>query len=270
MLAAVSSLSLANASGQIAIHETFDGPSLPAGWTVSVAPVATQHHYTFSGGILFSDADPVADQSTSIIPASANTRGFVTFRYNLPESVQDFTASMSFTWDNSVGTTQSGVRNSNSATPNLYFGLYDEGNGIVARSGLYDNWASGTGGYASILTGVAPINATSGTAAAVSNGVNTINISRTNGVININWVDGDGNTLLSQTGSNTTDLSYLVIQFGMFRSASDPTTTKFGSALVSEVTFNAIPEPSSAGLIGISSIALGGLLGRKLKKERAK
>lgn len=270
LLAAICGMSLLNASAQVAINETFQGSSLPSGWTVSGAPAGTKYNYTLSNGILFSDADPVAGESTSIVPASANTRGFVTFRYNFPEAIQDFTASMSFTWDNTVGITQSGASSANAATPSIYFGLYDASNGIVTRTGIYDNWASGTGGYAGLLTGSDPVNATNGTAPFVSNGLNTINVTRSNGVISVNWVDGDGNTLLTKTGSNSTELSYMVLQFGMLRSAANPTNTKFGSALVSEVTFNTIPEPGTTSLIGISSIVLGGLIGRKYKDAISK
>lgn len=265
ILAGVTLLTLCDPSSgmaQVLLNESFSGSSMPPGWTTSMT-AGTQAEYTLGSGITFSDANPVASNSTSIVVGTDNTRGTVNFLYTLPTAAYDFEATMSFTWDQAVGPFAA-----KAATPTLYLSLFNNASVSVVRAGIYDNWRTDVGAYYGIVNGNTKLTA-AGTLPTASGGTNTITIKREGEQISILWLDQTGATVYSHSGTSSLPVNLLYIQVGMLRiDSSGVNTTKLGALTIQNVTFEAIPEPGTISLTAGCGIAFGlASLRRRHKKQ---
>lgn len=248
LVAAITVAGIPAASAQI-INESFTGASLPAGWSSSASSGTTFNFATGSGLLMSDTATPVTATNQSIVNAATSGQGRVLYFTDLGTPLSgDFAASMSFTWNNNVA---GGGASAVHATPKLYLQLFDAANPltVVAEGGIFDNSRTVSGQHYALVGGGGSSLSTSGSLSLASSGVNTLNITRTTGIISFSWLDHTSTEVFSYTGSaaNNADIGRVGLSYQRLLSSS---VTKVGDLNVSNVTL-AIPEPSSALLIGV-------------------
>lgn len=255
----------------ILVDDHFTDPSLP-GWAVTTTGGASVlYNYSVSNGILFSDANPVQGHVNSIVVTEGHDkRGFVNFRRDFGQELNDFSASLSLSWDQAIGASPSGATAANAASNYVYLTFYSPQNGIVARIGLYDNWPKGPPStYALINGATTPFATLSGSLPTMSNGIHSISVNRTDGTIEMTWLDATGQTVMTYSAANSKEIAAIQIEFGLLNyGATGVSTTKFGAATAHHFSMQTIPEGRSAVLLltGSALLIAGGL--RRRRKAR--
>lgn len=249
-------LAASSTNATVVIDENFSDVGVPTDWTLS-AQSNLLYNATFGGSYKVSDSNPVSGYTTALVNTINSQRRSLALSYSFEEALQDFEATISFTWNNAIGTTQSGTSASITANPVLYFTFLDASNNVVARAGIYDNWTGSLGSYTAEIGGVST-NSGAGSLPASSSGINSISLLRIGDSIDINWENHLGTNVFSYSGTSVAEIASFQILTSMFRvdNMGGNNTAKFGEVAINQVTVSAIPEPTTLTFVLFTGILL--------------